>query len=133
MKVNLLIDEKNSKDGYENIPLQQQSIDSVPDSACKEMMADNVLEFVTKEVLQILIKKIRRGGTLEIRSPESQEICRQYQIGALDFDETSDLLTGGRVRLTTLSQTRELLEGAGFQVQFAGINGPFYRITATRQ
>jgi hypothetical protein len=132
MKINLIINEEHSKEGYENILLNQERLEGIPDSACKEIMIDNVLEFVPENVAGVILKKIRKGGVIEIRSPDAQEIIRQLQIGSLSFEDTSMLLTGGRTRMSTLSQTRSFLELNGLQIEFAAINGPFYRITARR-
>ena len=132
MKVNVIVSEEQRKEGYENVSLNQEGIESIPDSGCKELMVDNVLEFVPEEIAIILLAKIRKGGVLELRSPDAQEIFRQFHIGSLNFEETSALLTGGRVRMTTLHQVRKFLESRGLQIEFASFNGPFYRITARR-
>jgi len=132
MKVNLIVNQEHSKDGYENIPLNQEGIGSIPDSACKELMVDNVLEFIPEQFAVNILAKLRKGGVLEIRSPDAQEIFRQFQIGSMGFEDTSSLLTGGRTRMSTLSQTRSFLESNGLEVRFAALNGPFYRITAAR-
>ena len=132
MKVNLIVNQERLKEGYENIPLNDDGIGSIPDSACKELMIDNVLEFVPEQVAEIILKKMRKDGVLEIRSPDAQEIFRQFQIGAMNFEDTSSLLTGGRNRMSKLGQTRHFLESNGLEIQFAGMNGPFYRITAKR-
>jgi len=132
MKVNLVVNQENLKEGYENIPLNEDGIGGIPDSACKELMIDNVLEFIPEQMTTAILKKIRKGGVLEIRSPDAQEIFRQFQVGSLDFEETSSLLTGGRARMSTLGQTRHFLESNGLHIEFAGLNGPFYRITAKR-
>lgn len=132
MKVNLIVNEEHSKEGYENIPLNQAGVEGIPDSACKELMVDNVLEFIPEQMSAILLKKIRKGGSLEIRSPDAQEIFRQVHIGSLGFEDASALLTGGRARMSTLGQTRHFLESNGLEVEFAALNGAFYRITARR-
>jgi len=132
MKVNLIVNEQGSKEGYENVPLNDQGMSSIPDSACKELMVDNVLEFMDKSSVDIVLKKLRKHGVLEIRSPEAEEICRQLQIGSIGLDEASSLLSQGRMRMTTLGETKSFLESQGMEIQFAGINGPFYRITARR-
>lgn len=132
MKVNLIVSEEGAKTGYENVPLNEQEVSAIPDSACKELMVDNVLEFVNREVVDVVLKKLRKNGLLEIRSPEAEEICRQLQIGSIGLDEASGLLSGGRLRMTTLNDTKSFLESRGMEIQFAGINGPFYRITARR-
>ena len=132
MKINLVINEENSKEGYENIPLNQEGVAGIPDSACKELMIDNVFEFVPENVAGVILKKIRKGGVIEIRSPDAQEIIRQLQIGSLDFQNASDLLTGGRARMSSLEKARSFLELNGLDIEFAGINGAFYRITARR-
>jgi hypothetical protein len=132
MKVNLITDQEHAKEGYDNIPLNQEAVERIPDSACKEIMVDNVLEFIPEQTATILLKKMRKGGVLEIRSPDAQEIFRQFHIGSLGFEDASSLLTGGRARMSTLNQTRSFLESNGFEIAFAGLNGPFYRITAKR-
>jgi|GEM_PF-3135943 len=132
MKVNLIINEDRMKEGYENIPLNETSIVGIPDSACKELMIDNVFEFIPEQLAPTILKKIRKGGTLEIRSPDGEEICRQLQVGSLGFEDASSLLTGGRARMSTLAKTRSLLESEGLTIEFAGLNGAFYRITAKR-
>ena len=132
MKVNLIVSEEQRKEGYENVSLNQEGIESIPDSGCKELMIDNVLEFAPEEIATILLAKIRKGGALEIRSPDGQEIFRQFQTGSLNFEDVSALLTGGRVRMTTLHQVRNFLESNGLEIEFASFNGPFYRVTARR-
>ena len=64
---------------------------------------------------------------------DAEEIMRQLQIGSINFEEASALLTGGRARMSTLSQTRSFLELNGLHVEFAGMSGPYYRITAKRE
>jgi hypothetical protein len=132
MKVNLIINEDRMKEGYENVPLNDASVEGIPDSACKELMIDNVFEFIPEHLTPTILKKIRKGGILEIRSPDGEEICRQLQVGSLSFEDASSLLTGGRARMSTLARTRSLLESKGLKIEFAGINGAFYRITAKR-
>ena len=132
MKVNLIVDDSQSKEGYENIALNPEGINGIPDSACKELMVDNVLELLPVQMTATVLKKLRKGGTLEIRSPDAQEIFRQFAIGSVDFENTSSLLTGGRARMSTLGQTRSLLESNGLQIEFAALNGVYYRITARR-
>ena len=116
MKVNLIVDDSQSKEGYENIALNPEGINGIPDSACKELMVDNVFEFLPAQMTATVLKKLRKGGTLEIRSPDAQEIFRQFAIGSVDFENTSSLLTGGRARMSTLGQTRSLLESNGLQI-----------------
>ena len=132
MKVNLIVDDSQSKEGYENITLNPEGINGIPDSACKELMVDNVLEFLPEQMTATVLKKLRKGGTLEIRSPDAQEIFRHIAIGSVVFENTSSLLTGGRARMSTLGQTRSLLESNGLQIEFAALNGVYYRITARR-
>jgi hypothetical protein len=133
MKVNLIVQQEHSKEGYANIPLNQEGVAGIPDSACKELIIDSVLEFVPENMATMILKKIRKGGVLEIRSPDAEEIMRQLQIGSINFEEASALLTGGRARMSTLSQTRSFLELNGLHVEFAGMSGPYYRITAKRE
>ena len=71
MKVNLIVDDSQSKEGYENIALNPEGINGIPDSACKELMVDNVLEFLPEQMTATVLKKLRKGGTLEIRSPDA--------------------------------------------------------------
>jgi len=132
MKVNLIVNQEHSKEGYDNIPLNQEGVEGIPNSACKELMVDNVLEFIPEQMATTLLKKLRKGGVLEIRSPDAQEIFRQFHIGSLGFEDASSLLTGGRSRMSTMNQTRSFLESNGLEIEFAGLNGPFYRITAKR-
>ena len=132
MKVNLIVTQEQLKDGYENVPLNEEAINSIPDSACKELMIDNVLEFIVLKNMTTILKKIRKGGVLEVRSPDAEEIFRQCSIGAINFDDASSLLSGGRMRMSTLGQTRAFLESSGLHGEFAGMNGAFYRITAKR-
>ena len=97
MKVNLIINEDRMKEGYENIPLNETSVEGIPDSACKELMIDNVFEFIPEQLAPTILKKIRKGGTLEIRSPDGEEICRQLQVGALGFEDAFLPSNGGEV------------------------------------
>ena len=132
MKVNLITAQEHSKEGYTNVPLIQEALQGIPDSACHELMVDNVLEFIPEDASVSLVKKIRKGGVVDIRSPDAREIMRQYHLGSVSFEEASSLLAGGRARISTLAQTKSFLESNGLHVDFAGLNGAFYRITATR-
>ena len=132
MKVNIITAQEQSKQGYTNVTLTPDGLKGIPDSACNELMVDNVLEFAPENVGEALVKKVRNGGVMEIRSPDAQEVMRQYQLGSVSFEEASILLAGGRARISTLDQTRSFLESNGLHVEFAGLNGAYYRITAKR-
>ena len=132
MKVNIITAEEHSREGWTNVPLTPDALKGIPDSACNELMVDNVLEFVPEDIGASLTKKVRKGGVMEIRSPDAQEIMRQYHLGSVSFEDASVLLSSGRARISTLDQTRAFLESSGFHIEFAGLNGTYYRITATR-
>ena len=131
MQINLVKSSADDKEGYQNIPISSEHINSIPDSACTQMSLDHVVDYITENDFAAVLKKIRHKGNVEIRGVDAPEVFRKVSIGLLEFSNSLPLLTG-KVRLTSMGRVRSVLESMGFVTEIAALHESFYYIKAQR-
>jgi hypothetical protein len=132
MKVNFITSQEGQREGYENMFVSPASVSSLPDGGCKAMVLDNVVEFMTEESFLLLLKKVRHGGVVEIRSPDALEVAKRMYHGRVTLSDASSLIAAGKNRLTTLSEVKSNLENNGLRVEFAALHDTQYVLKAAR-
>jgi hypothetical protein len=140
MKVNLLQDSSDIRQGYKNIdPLGALSkevirdslkeLTSVDDGEAEEIVALDVVDYYTPEeaikMIQTWAKKIAHGGTLTVGFTDIYRLTKSIVNRAYDFEEANVRLHGKQdkpwhVRRCTLSMdfVSVILTTVGFKILF---------------
>lgn len=84
--------------------------------------------------LEVLISRLRSGGTLSIQGVESTKVSELLLEGRIDANTFSGLLVSGKTRASKVDDIVKQLESkSGYDVQFAGINGINYIVEILRK
>ncbi len=91
-------------DGFVNLDIRKAEnvdivddvtiLNSIKDDTVEAIIAHNILEHIapdkTDEVLCLWVKKLKKGGTIEIGVPDGELIFERYQKGIVTRDEYKD-------------------------------------------
>lgn len=134
MNINLIASATDTSPppNYENILIA--NIDQVPTSACTNLIIDNVLNKLTKQQLELLISKIRHGGTITIRSPDAMEMAKALYWNRINLDKFISL-TANTVTQHSMLELKTFFEQRGYSIDIANVdtNTLFFNIKAKRQ
>ena len=159
MKINIIIGSSNYKSGYINIDPtlkrkgelvelensndDQSNIvktdirnlnDIVEDSECKELIAEDVLDFLelseSRTVLSHWISKLRHGGKIIVGGTDIYEVCRLFYKQAIDLNTLNSIIHGNfsepwdvKMGHSTLEDLQEFLQSQGIKIIKKRIQG----------
>ena len=132
MKINLVIQESQFLDGYDNHIIGPDIFEKIPDAICTEILMIDSLDYAPPETLAIVVKKLRHGGVLQIVSTDLFEICRSVFLGLVPMEQCNLHLTNGRLKLVPAMQVKQQLEELGLQIQEIAMKSIKYDIKAQR-
>ena len=159
MKINILIGGTDYKSGYinidptlkrksESIALENSNDDQsnivksdirnlddiVSDSECKELIAENVLDFLelseSRAVLSHWISKLRHGGKIIVGGTDIYEVCRLFYKQAIDLNTLNAIIHGDfsqpwdvKMSHSTMENLQEFLQSEGIKIIKKRIQG----------
>tara|TARA_R100000306_G_C4376625_1_gene142201 strand:- start:1790 stop:2185 length:396 start_codon:yes stop_codon:yes gene_type:complete len=130
MNVNLVIREDAPViAGHQNILFTQ--LDQIPPSACKAVVLNDTFNYLTDEQSEILLGKVRHGGTLSISSPDAMVVATSFCWGIIDIKVFSSL-TSHKVQQHSLLDVKSKLENNGYIIEIANITEMSFYIKAKR-
>lgn len=122
MKINLV---KSISDTSDNIPdhnnIAIDQIDEIANTICQSIIIENVLQYLSLEQLEIVLSKMRHGGTITINCIDMLEIAQALYWGKINLDQLSSLVSGS-VRYHSIIETKNFLEQRGYIIEQANIN-----------
>ena len=122
MKINLV---KSISDTSDNIPdhnnIAIDQIDEIANTICQSIIIENVLQYLSLEQLEIVLSKMRHGGTITINCIDMLEIAQALYWGKINLDQLSSLVSGS-VRYHSIIETKNFLEQRGYIIEQAKIN-----------
>ena len=122
MKINLV---KSISDTSDNIPdhnnIAIYQIDEIANTICQSIIIENVLQYLSLEQLEIVLSKMRHGGTITINCIDMLEIAQALYWGKINLDQLSSLVSGS-VRYHSIIETKNFLEQRGYIIEQANIN-----------
>ena len=133
------IDHPNQDTGYvqenpgvTNITIEE--IQKLEDSICTELYVGNVLDYYVNrnDMLVMLAKKIRYGGTLILRGIDLLSVSTLFASGSINSKMTSDMLYSGKHSADTVEDTCGFLVGMGFVILSTNTVNNHYSIVTQR-
>tara|TARA_R100000008_G_scaffold47487_2_gene28117 strand:+ start:4122 stop:4523 length:402 start_codon:yes stop_codon:yes gene_type:complete len=132
MKINLVIQESQFLDGYDNHIIAPDTFEKIPDAVCTEILMIDSLDYIPPDTLGVIVRKLRHGGVLQIVSTDLFEICRSIFLGLIPMEQCNLHLTNGRLKLVPAMQVKQQLEGLGLEVKEMAMKNIKYDIKAQR-
>ena len=131
MNINLIANtnEDPTPQGYENILIND--IDKIPANICTSLMLNDTLNYLTNDQFQLLLGKIRHGGTISISSPDAMEIAKALYWGQINLEKFSSLIIDNKSQ-HSLIEIKNFFEQSGYTVEAASINEFSFLIKAKR-
>ena len=149
MKINITVGSSHVMNGYLNIdPITGQDIeeaqiiradirnldDVAMDSECREIIAENVLDYLAKEDSKIAlanwVKKLRHKGRIIVGGIDAYEVCKQFYQRVIPIEEFNIAMHGSlenpwEVKLShsTLSELENQLRSLGVEILSKRVNG----------
>ena len=112
----------------------------VEESECKEILADDILDYVTAEntyaTLEYFIKLLRHGGCLIVGGTDLYEVSKAVTNQTLNIREANEILHGinaDRVNQMSIIDLCEILKSLGLKIMSQRINGFKMVVTAVRE
>jgi len=137
MKIHVIKEGADTIGGYTKVTVANEAIDlnGVSDNECEFIMANQILnEFSPDKIgscLQVLIKKLRMGGTLVIGGTELRMFCINVTNGLVTPREAGQVISECR-SMTDSLDVINILRQFGLTVVTTQVNGIHYEITARR-
>lgn len=140
MKLQVLdsrVDQSQGIENYKIVRVSDQGLDlhGVSDNECEEILAPDFCDSVPMQNIldgiQILLKKLRLGGTIVIGGTDVRAYAKAVLGGAIDFMTAASLINNAR-SFTNLEMTRNTLSELGLQVIETHINGIHYEVKCVR-
>lgn len=126
----LITFEDISMDGW--IILRPQHLnnlsDFIDDSECKELVLDNVIQYVPfnqiPNLLLLLIKKLRHGGKITINFVETIEVFKKFVNGQLNLIDLNKAIFGENkhASIVSIPTICEVFENSGLIIRLKQLN-----------
>ncbi len=97
MKVNILLNEAEKMEGYENIP--PQNIQSLIDGSCELLECNSLLE-LNPNIFQSLLPKVRHGGIISLTILDIHRAVHNLYNKIINTQEFSQILNGRNMVLS---------------------------------
>lgn len=137
MNIYLTKDDSKKIENFTNIKLQnfQKDIEQVVNNSCENIVADDIVDFVSYESIPILIsslvQKLRINGKLFITGIELGILCR-HTVSEVISDKDFSAAISPRASLSFIDNIINILKQNKLNIETSTIKGVRYEITATR-
>jgi len=113
--------------GFYEKDLTQLQLDDIPDDYFDFIMMAHIIEHLHNgdKVLELLAKKLKKGGYIYIEYPGQKSTKLPSMYGTLNFYDD-----GTHVRIYSVKEISTLLSGLGFTVLSSGMRRSWYYIFA---
>lgn len=117
---------------YEDLP-------EVYDGSCEYVHSSHTFEFSSDNILEEIIGKVKRKGTISLVGNDLLEISRDISNGLHSMvvknqlEEMRKKIFGGRLRLFTIKEIVDLLTSKGFSISKKRLKDGQFFIEAVRQ
>ena len=131
MNINLITNtnENPTPEGYENVLIND--IDKIPANICTNLVLNDTLNYLTNNQFQLLLGKIRHGGTIAIASPDAMEMAKALYWGQINLEKFSSLIIDNKSQ-HSLVEIKNFFEQSGYIIEAASINEFSFFIKAKR-
>ena len=130
MNVNVVMTEDAPViDNHQNFLINQ--LEGVPQSACKSLVLNGNLGYLTDMQFKTVLTKIRKGGVISITASDVMEIATALCWGKIDVNTFSSL-TSNMHKQYCLMDIKNILEHNGYVVETASIQDLVFHIRAKR-
>ena len=130
MNVNVVMTEDAPMvDNHQNFLVNQ--LEGVPQSACKSIVLNGNLGYLTDMQLKAVLTKIRKGGVISITASDAMEIATALCWGKIDINTFSSL-TSNMQKQYGLMDVKHILEHNGYVEETATIQDLAFHIRAKR-
>ena len=121
MNINLTSPNTISQDipNHNNILITE--IDTIAANICTNVIINQTLNYVTYQQIELLLSKIRHGGTIVINSIDTMELAKALYWGKIDLSKFSEL-TSNTVAQHSIIELKTLFERHGYIIDTAHIN-----------
>jgi hypothetical protein len=139
MKLQVL-DKRRPTDPIENYKIayvsdQGLDLNGISDNECEEILASDFCDSVPLqsilEGIQMLIKKLRIGGTVVVGGTDLRAFCKAVLGGAIDPLTASHIVHGSN-SLSSVEMTTNTMAELGLQVVETHLNGLHYEVKCAR-
>lgn len=119
-------------DDYTSFKLEE--LNQLEDSICTELYIGDILDYHINrnEVLVMLIKKLRYGGTIVIHGVDIYTMALQLYTGIINGQQATQMLYSGRQSASTMEDVCSILRQCGLHILNVNISQHIYSITAHR-
>lgn len=137
MNIYIAKDDTKKIENFKNIKIQnfQKEIDEIVTHSCENIIADDILDFLTFESISKFItalsSKLRLGGKLFISGIELGILCR-YVISETISSKDFSTAIASRASLSSVDDIINSLKENKLNIETSTIKGLKYEITATR-
>ena len=83
-------------------------------------------------ILEEVIKKVRKDGSIRVSGIDGLEMCRQVFYGSVKIEDASKFF-GATKRLNSITSIRSFFEDRGLEIKFAGIDSGRYFVEAKKK
>ena len=132
MNINLVADSSNAKEAppdHQNISIAD--IENIPLNICSSFIINETLNALTNQQLEMILTKIRHGGTISINSPDAVKVSRALYIGDIDISQFASLMINTQSQHSILD-IKTFFEQRGYNIEIANINGLSFYIRVKR-
>ena len=132
MNINLITTSPNEKEtppDHENLLISD--LENIPSNICSSFIIDETLNALTNEQLELILKKIRHGGTISINSPDAIRLSKALYIGDIDITQFTSLVINSQSQHSILDM-KTFFEQRGYNIETANINGLSFHIKVKR-
>ena len=132
MNINLVADSSNAKEAppdHQNISIAD--IENIPLNICSSFIINETLNALTNQQLEMILTKIRHGGTISINSPDAVKVSRALYIGDIDISQFASLMINTQSQHSILD-IKTFFVQRGYNIEIANINGLSFYIRVKR-
>ncbi|NDG28569.1 hypothetical protein EB118_00500 [bacterium] len=137
MKLNIALTEDRFISGYSNVLLEKLPSEhqSIINNSCTEILVANILDLIDEKnidgFINLLISKLRLGGTLFISCINLDIVARNIVNGTLSEQEFNQMIQNIK-SIHSRKYMFDLLSGKNLKIQSSTTKGNIYEIIATR-
>lgn len=123
--------------GFETLVVERNNIDlsKISDNECEVILAADVLDSFTcasvEQLVAALVTKLRLNGEIILGGTDIRLFAKALTNGLITLEDASNVITNVH-SMTNIEKTREVLIGAGLEVQSAHLDGIHYEVKAKR-
>ena len=132
MNINLISTSPNVKETPpEHEDLLISDIENIPASMCSSVVIDQTLNALTNEQLELILSKIRHGGTISISSPDAVRVSKALYVGDIDIPQFTSLIIDSKSQHSILDM-KTFFEQRGYNIEMAYVQGLSFYIKVQR-